>query len=239
MIKLSDDEFDDEALAQLIQQKQEEAKCLEDLPLFDANIICEFIDEWFADLTLTVDSLELPIGMSVTFQGLVNEELTVAQKAVQQREKIHHEKTLLKANIYKFYANQIHGYQIMMKDLKDEFEKRCDAVKGALMCLEKKIEQMVQSHNAMLKRKALGQPTLDPKIIEHSKKASKSLDQQISPQPASRGIQFPTGFSGPRNPQPSTATSSKITKQDEVEAKKHKRSHPTEAQPSPPVTPLI
>ena len=78
MIELSDDEFDDEALARLIQQKEEEAKLLKDLPLIDPVLFEHFIDEWFADPSLTIDALQLPIGLSVTFQGLVNEELTVA-----------------------------------------------------------------------------------------------------------------------------------------------------------------
>ena len=101
----------------------------------------------------------------------------MAQKVVQLKAKISHEKALFKANVHKLKADQIQGYQLMMKYLKAVFEKRCEAVKGALVRLKKKANTMVQAHNEMLKRKGLGQPALDPQIIERSRQASMSSDQ--------------------------------------------------------------
>src|SRR5215216_329994 len=63
----SDEDIDDDALEMLIKSKQE-AEIFNDLPLFDADILNNFIDEWFEETSLTLDDLQLPIGISVTFQ---------------------------------------------------------------------------------------------------------------------------------------------------------------------------
>ena len=66
----SDEDLADDALEMLIKSKQE-AEIFKDLPLFDADILNNFIDEWFEDTTLTIGDLQLPIDISVTFQGCI------------------------------------------------------------------------------------------------------------------------------------------------------------------------
>ena len=94
LIDLSDDDYDSDALENIIKSKQEDDKRLKNLPLFDPDILHNFIDEWFEDPTITIDDLQLPIGISVTFQGFVGEELTITQKAHEQKAKIRHENAL-------------------------------------------------------------------------------------------------------------------------------------------------
>ena len=64
----SDDDLGDDALEQLIKSKQE-AEIFNDLPLFDVEVLNNFIDEWFDTPNLSFDDLQLPIGLSVSFHG--------------------------------------------------------------------------------------------------------------------------------------------------------------------------
>ena len=64
----SDEEFGNDALEQLTKSKQE-AEIFNDLSFFDVNILDKFIDEWFDNPDLSFDDLQLPIGISVAFQG--------------------------------------------------------------------------------------------------------------------------------------------------------------------------
>ena len=73
-----DEEFGEDAIEQLIKSKQE-AEIFNDLPLFDVNILDNFIDEWFDNQDLGFDDLQLPIGISVAFQGAIAPELALAQ----------------------------------------------------------------------------------------------------------------------------------------------------------------
>ena len=64
----SDEDLADDALEQLIKSK-EEAEIFNNLPLFDVAIIHNFIDEWFDSPNLSFGDLQLPIGLSVSFNG--------------------------------------------------------------------------------------------------------------------------------------------------------------------------
>ena len=64
----SDDDLGDDALELLIKSKQE-AEIFNDLPLFDVEVLNNFIDEWFDTPNLSFDDLQLPIGLSVSFHG--------------------------------------------------------------------------------------------------------------------------------------------------------------------------
>ena len=55
----SDEDLGDETLEMLIKSKQE-TEIFNDLPLFDVNILNNFIDEWFDDQSITIDDLQLP-----------------------------------------------------------------------------------------------------------------------------------------------------------------------------------
>ena len=77
----SDEDLADDALEQLIKSR-EEAWIFNDLPLFDVAIIHNFIGEWFETPNLSFDDLQLPIGLSVSFNGAIASELALAQRIV-------------------------------------------------------------------------------------------------------------------------------------------------------------
>ena len=66
----SDEDLGDEALEMLIKSKQE-AEIFNNLPLFDVDILNNFIDEWFDDQSISIDDLQLPVDISVTFHGAI------------------------------------------------------------------------------------------------------------------------------------------------------------------------
>ena len=74
----SDDDLDDDALELLIKSKQE-VEIFNDLPLFDVDILNKFIYDWFDSPNLSFDDLQLPIGISIAFQGAIAPELALAQ----------------------------------------------------------------------------------------------------------------------------------------------------------------
>ena len=78
----SDDNLGDEALEMLIKSKQE-AEIFNDLPLFDVDILNNFINELFDDQSISIDDLQLPVDISVTFHGAIANELALAQKIVE------------------------------------------------------------------------------------------------------------------------------------------------------------
>ena len=65
----------------LIKSKQE-AEIFNDVPLFDVDILNNFIDEWFATPDISFEDLQLPVGLSVAFQGAIASELAIAQRIV-------------------------------------------------------------------------------------------------------------------------------------------------------------
>ena len=88
----------DDALEQLIKSK-EEAEIFNNLPLFDVAIIHNFIDEWFATPNIRFEDLQLPVGLSVAFQGAIASELAIAQSIVQLKQKIDFEKAQFKKHM--------------------------------------------------------------------------------------------------------------------------------------------
>src|SRR3989337_4204809 len=114
----------------LIKSKQE-VEIFRDLPLFDADIPNNFIDEWFEDTSLTIDDLQLPTGISVTFQGCIAKELSIAQKVIEQKNKIDHEKAVFKKHMAKLSVTDVQKFKLMLADLKAEFQRRRDEAKGS------------------------------------------------------------------------------------------------------------
>ena len=99
----SDDDLSEDALELLIKSKQE-AEIFNDVPLFDVDILNNFINEWFANPYLNIDDLQLPIGISVAFHSVIANELALAQKIVELKNKIDYEKAQFKKHMAKLNA---------------------------------------------------------------------------------------------------------------------------------------
>ena len=104
----------------LIKSKQE-AEIFSDLPLFDVDILNNFIDEWFDDQNISIDSLQLPVGTSVTFHSAIANELALAQKIIELKNKIDYEKTHFKKNMHKLSVADVQIFKKMLNDLNTEF----------------------------------------------------------------------------------------------------------------------
>jgi hypothetical protein len=106
----SDEDLADDAIELLIKSKQE-AEIFKDLPLFDDDILNNFIDEWFEDTSLTIDDLQLPINISVTFQGCIAKELAIAQKVIEHKNKIDHEKVVFKKHMAELSVSDVQKFK--------------------------------------------------------------------------------------------------------------------------------
>ena len=153
-----------------------------------------------------------------------------SRRVIEQKNKIEHEKKLFKKHVEKFSVKEIKGFKKMMAGLKEEFQRHRDEAKGAPECLKKYAEKTVQAHNEGLKRKALGHPAIDPKLI---KKKKKPVTPAVEPsREDAPKIIFPPNFSGPKPPAPSIASERKKTQQAIAEARKCKQSEASAASPS-------
>jgi hypothetical protein len=104
------------------------------------------------------------------FQGCIAKELAIAQKVIEQKNKIDHEKAIFKKHMAKLSVTDVQNFKKMMADLKAEFHKRRDEAKGSREHLKYYAEKCVHAHNEALKRKALGRPGIDPKLAAKKKK---------------------------------------------------------------------
>ena len=102
----SDEDLGDDALEMLIKSK-EEAEIFNDLPLFDVDILNNFIDEWFENPSINLDDLELPIGISVSFHSAIAKEMALAQKIIELKNKIDHEKAQFKGDMAKLSIDDV------------------------------------------------------------------------------------------------------------------------------------
>ena len=92
-----------------------------DLAMFDADILNNFIDEWFENPSINIDDLELPIGISVSFHSAIATELALAQKIVELKDKIDHEKAHFKRNMANLSVADVQSFKQMLHELKEQF----------------------------------------------------------------------------------------------------------------------
>ena len=140
------------------------------LPLFDVDILNNFIDEWFENPNLSIDDLQLPIGISVSFHGAITNELALAQKIVELKNKIDYEKAQFKKHMAKLSVADVQNFKQMLHDLKEQFQQKREAAKGSRERMKLSAAKYVQAHNEAEKRKALGHPGINPKMVAKKKK---------------------------------------------------------------------
>lgn len=126
----SDDDLADDALEQLIKSK-EEAEIFNNLPLFDVAIIHNFIDEWFDTPNLSFDDLQLPIGLSVAFNGAIASELAISQRIIELKHKIDYEKAQFKKHVARLNVQDVKNFKIMLHEFKESFHKKREEARGS------------------------------------------------------------------------------------------------------------
>ena len=88
------------------------------------TIIHNFIDEWFDTPNISFEDLQLPIGLSVAFQGTIASELAIAQRIVELKQKIDYEKAQFKKHMAKLSVQEVKNFKTMMHELKEAFVKK-------------------------------------------------------------------------------------------------------------------
>ena len=136
------------------------------------DILNHFIDEWFDDPILSIDDLQLPVDISVTFHGAIANELALAQKIVKLKNKIDFEKAQFKKNMAKLSVAEVQSFKKMLHELKELFHKKREEAKGSREWMKYFAEKIVQAHNEAEKCKALGCPGIDPRMAAKQKKKS-------------------------------------------------------------------
>ena len=87
-------------------------------------IIHNFIDEWFDTRNLSFDDLQLPIGLSISFNGAIASELAIAQRIVELKHKIDFEKAQFKKHVAMLNMQDVKNFKIMLHELKEAFHKK-------------------------------------------------------------------------------------------------------------------
>ena len=200
----SDEDLADDALEQLIKSK-EEAEIFKNLPLFDVAIIHNFIDEWFNTPNVSFDDLQLPIGLSVAFNGAIASELALAQRIFELKNKIDHEKAQFKKHVAKLSVQDVKNFKIMLHELKEAFHKKREEARGSHERMKSLADKCVLAYNEAEKRKALGRPGIDPRIAAKKKKKLSTTQSAPSGQEAPRII-FPSSMIGSKPKVMSTAS---------------------------------
>ena len=111
------------------------------------DILNYFIVEWFANPYLNIDDLQLPIGISVAFHSVIANELALAQKIVELKNKIDYENAQFKKNMAKLSVDNVQSFKQMQHDLKEEFHKKRDEPNGSRERMKYFVEKCVQAHN--------------------------------------------------------------------------------------------
>ena len=194
------------------------------------TIIHNFIDEWFDTPNISFEDLQLPIGLSVAFQGAIASELAIAQRIVELKQKIDYEKAQFKKHMAKLSVQEVKNFKGMMHELKEAFVKKRAEAQGSRERMKTLADRCVQAYNEAEKRKALGRPGIDPRMAA-KKKNKPATAEPDAPRQEAVPIVFPTRMTGSKPKSRSTASELNKTRTSEVEARKRKHS---EASPTAP-----
>nr|XP_020161733.1 uncharacterized protein LOC109747049 [Aegilops tauschii subsp. strangulata] len=156
-------------------------------------------------------------------------ELALAQKIIELKNKIDHEKAQFKRNMAKLSVADVQSFNQTLHDLKEEFQKKREAAKGSRERMKLSASNCVQVHNEAEKRKALGRPSIDPKLAAKKKKpvvAQAEASGREAPH-----IVFPTSMTGSMPKVPTAASELKKTRAAEAEDRKRKKKNATDDAP--------
>ena len=95
------------------------------------EILNSFIDEWFDTPNVSFEDLQLPIGLSVSFNGAIASELALAQRIVELKNKIDYEKAQFKKHVAKLSVQDVRNFKVMLHELKEAFLKKLQEAQGS------------------------------------------------------------------------------------------------------------
>ena len=112
------------------------------------------------------------MDISVTFHGAIANELALARKIIELKNKIDYEKAHFEKHMAKLSVADVQIFKKVMHDLKAELSKKHEEAKGSRERMKYYAQKCVQAHNEAEKRKALGRPGIDPRMAAKQKKKS-------------------------------------------------------------------
>ena len=119
-------------------------------------IIHNFIDEWFDTPNVSFEDLQLPIGLSISFNGAIASELDLAQRIVELKHKIDYEKAQFKKHVAKLSVQDVRNFKVMLHELKEAFLKKRQEAQGSRERMKSLADKCVLAYNEAEKRKSLG-----------------------------------------------------------------------------------
>ncbi len=70
---------------------------------------------------ISFEDLQLPVRLSIAFQGAIASELAIAQRIVELKQKFDHEKAQFKKHMAKLSVQEVKNFKTMMHELKEPF----------------------------------------------------------------------------------------------------------------------
>ena len=137
----------------------------------------------------------LPIGLNVAFQGAIASELAIAQRIVELKQKIDHEKAQFKKHMARLSVQEVKSFKVMMHELKENFLKKHAEAQGSHERMKSLADRCVQAYNEAEKCKALGRSGIDPKMAVKKKKKP-AMAEPDAPRQEAHPIVFPTSMTG-------------------------------------------
>ena len=122
-------------------------------------------------------------------------------------------------------------FKKMLHELKEQFHKKREEAKGSRERMKYFAQKCVQAHNEAEKRKALGRPGIDPKMVAKQKKKPTEAPTEAPRQEAPH-IVFPASMTGMKPKVTSAASELKKTRASEAEAKKRNHKEAPDEAPS-------
>ena len=71
-----------------------------------------------------VDDLQLPVDICITFHEAIANELALAQKIIERKNEIDHDKAHFKKHMAKLSVADVQIFKKMLHDFKEEFHKK-------------------------------------------------------------------------------------------------------------------
>ena len=87
------------------------------------------------------------MGISVMFHRAIANELALAQKIVELKNKIDYEKAHFKKHMHKLSVADVQIFKKMLHDLKEEFHKKHEEAIGSRERMKYYAQKCVQAHN--------------------------------------------------------------------------------------------
>ena len=135
-------------------------------------------DEWFATPNINFEDLQLPVGLSVAFQGAIASELAIAQRIVELKQKIDHEKAQFKQHMASLSVQEVRSFKIMLHDLKEDFLKKRAEAQGSCERMKSLADNVFKPTTKLKSARHLGVQASTPRWPRRRRRSLLCLNQR-------------------------------------------------------------